>query len=94
VRLYKVLVRPVLDLGKCIASPGYKSGAQFLEGVQRRVTKAVSKRRDKPYDKCLKELMTNKLSSQETPQFNCQFPKILALTRGDIQRLFKPSTKT
>jgi hypothetical protein len=61
VRLYKVLVRSVLDFGMCIASPGHSSDIELLEEVQRRATKAVSKMRDKPYDECLKELRLSTL---------------------------------
>ena len=56
VRLYKALVRSVLDFGIFVASLEYWGDVLFLGGLQRRATKAVSKMRDKPYDGHLKEL--------------------------------------
>ena len=56
-RLYKTLVRPILDL----ASSGYRVYEQLLEGVQNRATKAAAKMRDKVYDEHLKELKSSTL---------------------------------
>ena len=85
-------MRPVLDFGMCITSLLVVTSNEL----------AVTKKRDKPYDEHVKGLklstlvyqqradmlMTSKLTSQDLPppQFICQFPKILVLTGGHIQR--------
>ena len=48
-KLYKALVRPILDFGTCLAGPFYKSDNQLVEGVQRRATKCIDSLRSQPY---------------------------------------------
>jgi len=62
-RLYKALVRSILDFGMCLASPGHKGDVQNLEGGggEMRVIKAEKKMRNKPYYKHLKELTLSTL---------------------------------
>ena len=55
-RLYKAIVRPVLDFGTCLTSPSYKNDTSLIEGVQRRATKCIAGLRDLPYNKRLERM--------------------------------------
>ena len=55
-KLYKAIVRPVLDFGTCFAGPFYKGDIKLIEGVQRRATKCISGLGEKPYGERLSNL--------------------------------------
>ena len=48
-RLYKSMVRPILEYGNIIWGPHYVLDQCKLEGVQRRATKLIPSLRDEPY---------------------------------------------
>jgi hypothetical protein len=52
-RLYKAIVKPVLDFGTCLTSFSYKKDTSLIEGVQRHATKCIAGLQDLPYNKRL-----------------------------------------
>ena len=56
VRLYKSLVRPLLEYGHSVWQPQHKTLCSDVEDVQRRDTKLLASIRDKPYPECLATL--------------------------------------
>ena len=61
VRLYKSLVRPLLEYGHSVWQPQHKTLCSDVEDVQRRATKLLASIRDKPYPE---RLATLRLSPQ------------------------------
>ena len=49
-KLYKVIIRPNLDFGNCIAAPQYKGNTRLLEGTHRRAMKVINVLKDLPYN--------------------------------------------
>ncbi|KAK3795981.1 hypothetical protein RRG08_042974 [Elysia crispata] len=76
VRLYKSLVRPLLEYGHSVWQPQHKTLCSDVEDVQRRATKLLASIRDKPYPE---RLATLRLSPQASlpesvvtaPTVNC-----------------------
>ena len=56
IKLYKALVRPILEYGNVIWSPHLKRQSRQIEGVQRRATKILPELRKFPYAERLKIL--------------------------------------
>ena len=108
-KLYKALVRPVLDFGMCAAFPAYKGDVRLIEGVQRRATKVITNLGDKPYQDRLRALnlptlvyRRNRSDMMMTRKLlNSSYAKILPIhpgppqcTRGHSKKLFKQSVRT
>jgi len=55
-RLYKSLVRPLVEYANTVAHPTHKREADKLEGVQRRASKVPHTLKDLPYEERLKKL--------------------------------------
>ena len=55
-RLYKALIRPVLEYGNSVWGPCYKGDQDALEKLQRRTTKMVQGLRHVPYQDRLRQL--------------------------------------
>ena len=77
-KLYKALIRPVLEYGNSVWGPFYKGDQMMLEKLQRRVTKMVPELRQLPYPERLKQLNIPTLKYRRT--------------RGDLITLYKMTT--
>ena len=56
IKLYKALVRPILEYGNVIWAPQFKRQSEEIEKVQRRATKILKGMKDKPYEERLRSL--------------------------------------
>ena len=74
-RLYKSLVRPILEYGNTIWEPHFVLDRRKLEGVQRRATKLVPSLRDRSY--------TDRLAMLDLPSLLYRY------RRGDLIFLYK-----
>ena len=63
-KLYKVLVRPRLEVGMSLAAPFFKKDRKLLEDVQRRATKMVTNMNKFPYKERLHHLKLPMLTYQ------------------------------
>ena len=61
-KLYKTLVRPLLEYGNIVWYPKFKKDVYAIESVQRRATKLVGSIRDLPYKQRLERLKLPTLS--------------------------------
>ncbi|XP_065570193.1 uncharacterized protein LOC136033328 [Artemia franciscana] len=93
-KLYKALVRPILDFGTCLAGPFYKSEVQLVEGVQRRATKCINGLCSQPYCRRLQSVNLPTLVFQQADQKLFTFSPHQKHTRGLSKKLFKSSVNT
>ena len=78
IKLYKAMIRPVIEYGNCIWGPFYKGDIDMVEKLQRRATKLVPELKHIPYGDRLKKLNLPTLKHRRT--------------RGDMITLYKMIT--
>ena len=74
-KLYKALVRPIVEYGNVVWATSFVGDRKKIEGVQRRATKLVRELRDLPYQERIKNLNLPSLSFRRK--------------RGDMITLYK-----
>ena len=109
-RLYKSLIRPVIEYGNIIWGPFYAMDQQAIEEVQHRATKIIPELRHYSYQERLQRLSLPSLVHrwlrgemiflyQQTHQyFNIDINSLLhyqsSITRGHCYQIYKPHSQT